>query len=479
MENYGCDKRTLWFLSFDVLINQVKHLLSEPVVNDSNVECQPKVWSDAPIIEEYESDSDDELDVLRHDWETKAPTLLEFQEFNGGPVTFGGSSKGYITRFQEIIEDESWVDAMQEELLQFEITESLRQEERIDYDEVFALVAKLEAIRIFLAFASYMGFIVYQIDMKSAFLYGKIDEEVYVSQPPDSDYLLEQNLDRKSQRRLSISWQEDSFLSNAKRDHLWLYFYDMREKMLLLQACCGASYCGSESNVSYGHLDAKKKFVMYPRFISIFLGKQLDNVSVPLDHFPVNTLTSKVFSFMVKKGKHFSGKVTPLFATLLVQPTQDEGASSERPSKAQPTPSPAPTSEVPHEPQSDSSPAHTSEEPLEHQTDQSPRPSPTTTIPDSIPCLIEAKIPKEEISKKNIRVHKESVSKQGRKFAKGESSVQRDPLFDEIPEDTVDHMETKNAQMERRTREIVDEDKEIDENILSTEDVLSNDKEEV
>ncbi|GJR08085.1 ribonuclease H-like domain-containing protein [Tanacetum coccineum] len=75
----------------------------------------------------------------------------------------------------------------------------------------------------------------------------------------------------------------------------------------------------------------------------IFDDKQLANVSVPLDHFPVNTLTSKVFSFMVKKGKHFSGKVTPLFATMLVQPTQDEGASSERPSEAQPTPSPAPT----------------------------------------------------------------------------------------------------------------------------------------
>ncbi|GKB02313.1 hypothetical protein Tco_0830402 [Tanacetum coccineum] len=60
----------------------------------------------------------------------------------------------------------------------------------------------------------------------------------------------------------------------------------------------------------------------------IFDGKQLDNVSVPLDHFPVNTLTSKVFSFMVKKGKHFSGKVTPLFATMLVQPTQDEGFRS-------------------------------------------------------------------------------------------------------------------------------------------------------
>nr|GEU69245.1 putative ribonuclease H-like domain-containing protein [Tanacetum cinerariifolium] len=58
-----------------------------------------------------------------------------------------------------------------------------RKEEGIDYDEVFALVARLEAIKIFLAFAFYMGLIVYQIDVKRAFLYGKIDEEVYVSQP--------------------------------------------------------------------------------------------------------------------------------------------------------------------------------------------------------------------------------------------------------------------------------------------------------
>ncbi|GJR67688.1 putative ribonuclease H-like domain-containing protein [Tanacetum coccineum] len=55
---------------------------------------------------------------------------------------------------------------------------------RIDYDEVFAPMARIEAIRIFLAFASYMGFIVYQMDVKSAFLYGKINEEFYVSQPP-------------------------------------------------------------------------------------------------------------------------------------------------------------------------------------------------------------------------------------------------------------------------------------------------------
>nr|GEW26870.1 putative ribonuclease H-like domain-containing protein [Tanacetum cinerariifolium] len=57
------------------------------------------------------------------------------------------------------------------------------QEEGIDYEEVFAPVARIEAIRLFLAYASFMGFMVYQIDVKSAFLYGTIEEEVYVCQP--------------------------------------------------------------------------------------------------------------------------------------------------------------------------------------------------------------------------------------------------------------------------------------------------------
>nr|GEY97452.1 putative ribonuclease H-like domain-containing protein [Tanacetum cinerariifolium] len=53
-----------------------------------------------------------------------------------------------------------------------------KEEEGIDYDEVFAPVARIEAIRLFLAYASFMGFTVYQMDVKSAFLYGTIDEEV-------------------------------------------------------------------------------------------------------------------------------------------------------------------------------------------------------------------------------------------------------------------------------------------------------------
>ncbi|KAJ9538248.1 hypothetical protein OSB04_030981 [Centaurea solstitialis] len=96
----------------------------------------------------------------------------------------------------DAMKDPSWIEAMQEELLQFVLQHvwdlvdlprghrGYTQEEGIDYDDVFAPVARIEAIRLFLAFASYKGFKVYQMDVKSAFLYGIIDEEVYVSQPP-------------------------------------------------------------------------------------------------------------------------------------------------------------------------------------------------------------------------------------------------------------------------------------------------------
>ncbi|GKA45231.1 putative ribonuclease H-like domain-containing protein [Tanacetum coccineum] len=98
-------------------------------------------------------------------------------------------------RVSKALSDPAWVEAMQEELLQFKlnkkdergivirnkarlVAQGHTQEEGIDYDEVFTPVARIEAIRIFLAYASYMGFTVYQIDVKSAFLYGQIEEEV-------------------------------------------------------------------------------------------------------------------------------------------------------------------------------------------------------------------------------------------------------------------------------------------------------------
>ncbi|GKA45061.1 putative ribonuclease H-like domain-containing protein [Tanacetum coccineum] len=64
------------------------------------------------------------------------------------------------------------------------VAQGYTQEEGIDYDEVFSPVARIEAIRLFLAYASFKDFMVYQMDVKSAFLYGKIEEEVYVCQPP-------------------------------------------------------------------------------------------------------------------------------------------------------------------------------------------------------------------------------------------------------------------------------------------------------
>ncbi|GJU69612.1 hypothetical protein Tco_1255871 [Tanacetum coccineum] len=133
--------------------------------------------------------------------------------------------------------------------------------------------------------------------------------------------------------------------------------------------------------------------------------------------------------------------------------------------------------------------------PTEHQSNLSPRPSPPTNIPGSIsesfgenlgvmsPNRFSDQARKYQALKAQItklkKQAKPSYPKTGRKFAKGESSVQRDPLFDEMPEDTVDHMDTGNAQDEGRTREIVDEDKETEENALSTEEVLSTDKEGV
>nr|GEY16437.1 putative ribonuclease H-like domain-containing protein [Tanacetum cinerariifolium] len=126
-------------------------------------------------------------------------------------------------RVHQALKDPSWIEAMQEELLQFKmqkvwvlvvlphgkraigtkwvyrnkkdergivienkarlVAQGHIQEEGIDYEEVFAPVARIEAIRLFLAYASLMRFMVYQMDVNSAFLYGTIEKEVYVCQP--------------------------------------------------------------------------------------------------------------------------------------------------------------------------------------------------------------------------------------------------------------------------------------------------------
>ncbi|GJW50203.1 putative ribonuclease H-like domain-containing protein [Tanacetum coccineum] len=610
-------------------------------------------------------------------------------------------------KISEALEDESWVDAMQEELLQFEIqkvwvlvdlpygkkaigtkwvyrnkkdergvvvrnkarlvAQGHRQEEGIDYDEVFAPVARLEAIRIFLAFASYMGFIVYQMDVKSAFLYGKIDEEVYVSQPPgflDPKYpqkvykvvkalyglhqaprawyaTLSTFLLKNGYRRGTID--KTLFLKKDKHDIIlvqvyvddiifgstkksWCDEFEALMKSRFQMSSMGeltfflglqvkqkedealvkdgeamdvdvhSIVCACSRflvNPSLRHLSAVKRIFSTPDttlFIS-WLAKD----STPTSQCKVSTVGQSLYRYRDVEEKYRQGTMVVLDScpkhNMVAYLEKSEGNAKfheiidflKRSSIHHALTDPDNTSlhtidheigtrnekervvleretrerierekENNHEPQTDSSPAQTSEVPFEQQTDLSPRPSPIPIIPDSIPetsgenlrghsssdkslsgiegemtlqsvydlCLslcaqvsdqakeiqqlkaqitklkkqakpiikhhrawlksvsLKQRFPRKSFSKKH-RVHKDYVSKQGRKFAKGESSVQRDPLFNEVPEDTVDHMETENAQDEGRTREMVDEDKEIDENILSTEDVLSTDKEGV
>jgi len=129
---------------------------------------------------------------------------------------------------EKALQDDQWCIAMQEELNQFErnevweliprvdshqvigtkwvfrnkldedgnitknkarlVAKGYRQEEGIHYDETYALVARLEAIRLLLAYASLMKFKLYQMDVKSAFLNGFIKENVYVEQPPGFEH---------------------------------------------------------------------------------------------------------------------------------------------------------------------------------------------------------------------------------------------------------------------------------------------------
>nr|GEW40775.1 retrovirus-related Pol polyprotein from transposon TNT 1-94 [Tanacetum cinerariifolium] len=80
---------------------------------------------------------------------------------------------------KEVMVDSAWIEAMQEELHQFDRL----QEEGIDFEESFALVARLKAVWIFVAYDAHKSFPIYQMDVKRAFLNGPLKEEVYVAQP--------------------------------------------------------------------------------------------------------------------------------------------------------------------------------------------------------------------------------------------------------------------------------------------------------
>nr|GFB02153.1 hypothetical protein [Tanacetum cinerariifolium] len=164
--------------------------------------------------------------------------------------------------YKEALTQSYWIEAMQEELYEFKrlenkarlVARGYRQEEGIDFEESFALVARLEAIRIFLAYTAHKNMVVYQMDVKTAFLNGKLRVEVYVSQPDgfvDSDnpnhvYKLKKALYGLKQALRAC--QPDGFVDPDNPNHVYnlkkaLYglkqaprtWYDMLSSFLLSQ----------------------------------------------------------------------------------------------------------------------------------------------------------------------------------------------------------------------------------------------------
>ncbi|GJX96292.1 hypothetical protein Tco_0352090 [Tanacetum coccineum] len=245
------------------------------------------------------------------------------------------------------------------------------------------------------------------------------------------------------------------------------------------------------------------------------MGNYLKDVPVPLDYFPVPTLTKKVLTFMVKQGKNFSGKVTPLFDSMLVQQTEDGGDASERPSDSTSTKSgiAIPDSNPEgsgrnHGGQSSNDISFSGNE--DGLTLQSVYDLCVSLCKQVTTHAKEIKALKAQVKKlkKGVKplithhkswmksvalktrlarktslnkkgVQKEYVSKQRRKSVKsfkGEPSVHNDPAFDDlddIVDDAMDYMESEGAQDKGRTSFVVLEEKESTDKEVSTKALVS------
>nr|GEV81118.1 ribonuclease H-like domain-containing protein [Tanacetum cinerariifolium] len=169
-----------------------------PSINtaSSNINTASPIVNIVRLSDDYFGANDDmrsldrvELDISNLSTTYHVPTTsnIRINKDHSLDNVIGDMQSGVQTRRMIVTTDkQGFISVIYEEK-----TYGCTQEEGIDYDKVFAPVARLKAIRIFLAYASFMGFLVYQMDVKSAFLYGRIEEEVYVCQPSgfeDPDY---------------------------------------------------------------------------------------------------------------------------------------------------------------------------------------------------------------------------------------------------------------------------------------------------
>ncbi|GJR72032.1 putative ribonuclease H-like domain-containing protein, partial [Tanacetum coccineum] len=180
------------------------------------------------------------------------------------------------------------------------VAQGYTQEEGIDYDEVFAPVARIEAIMLFLAYASFMWFIVYQMDVKSAFLYDTIKDEVYVCQPhgfedphfPDKVYKVEKAL--YGLHQAPRAWYET--LSTCLIDNGFrrgtidktLFIKKDKDDILLVQVYVDDIIFGSTKKSLWLQVQQKKDgiFISHDKYVAKIL-KKFDFATVKIASTPI------------------------------------------------------------------------------------------------------------------------------------------------------------------------------------------------
>ncbi|GKB55558.1 retrovirus-related pol polyprotein from transposon TNT 1-94, partial [Tanacetum coccineum] len=179
--------------------------------------------------------------------------------------------------FKQAMTKPSWIDAMQEEIHEFqrlEVWEWVPQEEGINFEESFASVARIEAIHIFVANASHKDMTIYQMDVKTAFLNGELIEEVYVSQPEgfvDQDNPLHVY---KLKKALYSAVDPTLFTRQAGNDLLLIQIYVDD----IISASTNTAMCNEFAN----QVTTKFKMSMM-RQMSFFLGLQISQKKSNLD----------------------------------------------------------------------------------------------------------------------------------------------------------------------------------------------------
>ncbi|GJV37711.1 hypothetical protein Tco_1410188 [Tanacetum coccineum] len=211
---------------------------------------------------------------------------------------------------------------------------------------------------------------------------------------------------------------------------------------------------------------SKKKFLMYPRFLMVFLNNQIELGEPFNDVYVTPAHTQKVFSNMSRKGVKFSGKVTPLFDFMLVPHQAPKGEGSEQPTEPQPTPSPTHPSTRDQPPMTDSSSSHDTTQDSRDSLEDTNRSEGTQDaqaveilkLKDQIkklkrkfkPSISHHRAWLKSVQRLSIKKRlgmKESISKHGRKNAKPEPTLD---AFDDLDADGRDYMEIEDVVKEGR-----------------------------